>query len=283
MPSKRTVNCRYGPQCKNAKTARCSSTPSNTCEPLLHCRQTETRRDMDLVAIRSARCVSRPQPNFHSIGQMAREGYGLVDLWEASPVRLETNTARTAEIIDTLFPGDPLLCCGWSRHCFDTRPKRRWYKSEALQFIVPNPMSAQQGITASGNKSAHSLGNTGPRRFLVIEFDFDSSRSVAETELIAELRNEGRDVPDLCAGLLLHLAERAPLALAVHSGGKSLHGWFYCVGQSEESLKRFMQRAVLLGADTATWTRSQFVRMPDGKRGNGRQQTVYFFNPFVLK
>ena len=40
--------------------------------------------------------------------------------------------------------------------------------------------------------------------------------------------------------------------------------------------------AVSLGADRATWTRSQFVRMPDGTRDNGNRQAVYFFNPEVL-
>ena len=44
-----------------------------------------------------------------------------------------------------------------------------------------------------------------------------------------------------------------------------------------------MRYAVSLGADRATWTRSQFVRMPDGTRDNGKRQTVYFFNPEVLK
>ena len=57
---------------------------------------------------------------------------------------------------------------------------------------------------------------------------------------------------DLCAALLLHLAEiKAPLALAVHSGGKSLHGWFYCADVPEESVWRTFQYAVLLGADRA--------------------------------
>jgi hypothetical protein len=83
------------------------------------------------------------------------------------------------------------------------------------------------------------------------------------------------------AAVLLHLAERAPLAVAVHSGSKSIHGWFYCLGQSEEKLRSFMQYAVSLGADRATWTRSQFVRMPDGTRANGKRQAVYFFNPEV--
>ena len=56
-----------------------------------------------------------------------------------------------------------------------------------------------------------------------------------EARLLATLETEGRDVRDLCAALLLHLAEKAPLALAVYSGGKSLHGWFYCAGIAEET------------------------------------------------
>jgi hypothetical protein len=124
-------------------------------------------------------------------------------------------------------------------------------------------MTARIGHTQDGKESAHALSITGPRRFLVIEQDHGTI--------------------DEQAAVLLHLAERAPLALAVHSGSKSIHGWFYCVGQTEERLRGFMQYAVSLGADRATWTPSQFVRMPDGKRDNGERQTVYFFNPGVLK
>jgi len=54
-------------------------------------------------------------------------------------------------------------------------------------------------------------------------------------------------------------------------------------GQPEERLHRFMRYAVSLGADRATWTRSQFVRMPDGTRDNCKAQTVYFFNPEVCR
>ena len=88
---------------------------------------------------------------------------------------------------------------------------------------------------------------------------------------------------DLSAALLLHLAEKAPLALAVHSGGKSLHGWFYCAEIAEQKVSRFFRYAVSLGADRANWNPSQFARMPDGLRENGKRQTVYFFNPGVVK
>ena len=224
-----------------------------------------------------------PERNYESIRRVAAAGAGLVDLWEASPIRLETNDTRTEEIIDELFPVDALLCSGWTRHRFDTRPKSRWYRLDDLQFIVPSPMVAKQGVTKNGDVSAHALSNTGPRRFLVIEFDFDGNRSRAEANLLAQFNADRRDVSDLCASLLLHLAQKAPLALAVHSGGKSLHGWFYCAGRAEESLRRFMNYAASLGGDAATWTRSQFVRMPDGLRDNGKRQAVFFFNPRVVK
>jgi hypothetical protein len=219
---------------------------------------------------------------FDLIEAVAHAGRSLVDLWEASPVRLECNRPNTNEIIDLLFPGNPLLCCGWSRHRFDTRTRARWYKLQEMQFIVPSPMTARQGLTRQAKLSAHALTNTGPRWFLNVEFDFDASNSEEEAGLLERLSAEGRDVRDLCAAVLLHLAEKAPLALAVHSGGKSLHGWFYCAGVPEQKVRRFFDYAVSLGADEANWTPSQFARMPDGRREDRRRQTVYFLNPEVM-
>jgi hypothetical protein len=193
-----------------------------------------------------------------------QEDYQLVDLWEESPIRLEDNESHTEEIVDVMFPGNPLLCCGKSSMEFATRSRETWRRRLAdLQLIVPSPMTGRTGLTQNGKESEHTLSNTGPRRFLVVEFDAGSI--------------------DEHAGLLRHLAERAPMALAVHSGGKSLHGWFYCAGQPEDRLRRFMRYAVSLGADPATWTRSQFVRMPDGAREDGKRQVVYWFKPGVVK
>ena len=222
-------------------------------------------------------------PNFELIEAVATAGNGLVDLWEASPIRVDSNQPKTDEIIDILFPGNPLLCCAWARHQFDTRARSRWYKLHDLQFIVPNPMAAPRGLTLGRKLSAHALSNTGRRRFLIVEFDFDSSKSAEEACLLRRSTTEGRDVRDLCAALLLHLAETAPLALAVYSGRKSLHGWFYCPGIAEEKVSRFFRYAVSLGADRANWNTSQFARMPDGLRDNGKRQPVYFFNPAVVK
>ena len=208
----------------------------------------------------------RPK-KFPSINHELREAilsnnHGLVDLWEASPIRFTDAKPHTEEIIVSLFPEDPLLCCGCSSYNFATKERSKWRDLFQLQLIVPSPMSAPTGLTKKGEISAHSLDNTGPRRFLIVEQD--------------------QGTLDEQSSILLHLAQKAPLALAVHSGSKSIHGWFFCSNQTEKELRSFMGYAVSLGADQATWTLSQFVRMPDGLRDNGSQQTVYFFNPSVI-
>ena len=103
------------------------------------------------------------------------------------------------------------------------------------------------------------LANTGPRHYLVVEFDQGSF--------------------DQHAALLWHLRKFAPLMICVHSGGKSLHGWFFVADESEPVIEEFFRYAVSLGADPATWTRCQLVRMPDGQRDNGKRQRVVFFDP----
>ena len=53
--------------------------------------------------------------------------------------------------------------------------------------------------------------------------------------------------------------------------------------EPEERLRQFMRYCVSLGANRSTLTRSQFVRMPDGTRDNGKRQVVYYFDPEVIR
>ncbi len=204
-----------------------------------------------------------PTLNREQLAVVLADGFGLVDLWEASPIRLESSQPRTEEIIDALFPSNPLLCVGQDKAHFATRTREQLRgRLTKLALMVPSPMSAPTGVTREGKVSEHSLASTGPRRFLVIEFD--------------------QGTTDEHAAIFLHLAAFAPLALAVHSGSKSLHGWFYCAGEPEAGLRWFMNYAVSLGADRATWSLSQFVRLLDGLRDNAKRQTGYLFNPVVV-
>jgi hypothetical protein len=199
-------------------------------------------------------CVNQEQR-----AAIVRDNGGLADLWELSRPRIEDNRQHTEEIVDRLFPGNPLLCCGKSSQEFDTKPRDDWRgEMSSLALIVPSPMSAVTGTTKDGKESKHTLANTGDRRFLICEFDTGT--------------------PDEHAALLLHLGTFAPLVCAVHSGGKSLHGWFFVAGQPENKVLKFFRYAVSLGADDQLWCKSQFCRMPDGRRDGGRRQTVFFLN-----
>jgi hypothetical protein len=210
----------------------------------------------------------------------------LKDLPAISPLNVGSKEPKTEEILDTLFPGNPLLCFGRSASSFWTSPREFWRGRESgFQFIVPNPMIKETGVTKDGKKSKRCLENTGPRRFLVAEFDIvDDDERWAPC--VVAWKEKGISVLDANVALLIELARRGlprlPLALAVHSGGKSIHAWYFCEGLTEEQLRPFMARAVRLGADPATWTRCQLVRMPDGTRDNGQRQQVYFFAPGVV-
>jgi hypothetical protein len=230
------------------------------------------RGEIERAVTRSQSCAWRPggpsqyvAPAWPELNRSERQtviekGGGLVDLWESSPVRLTTNTVRAERIIDALFPGDPLLCVGQSQSLFSTKSREEWRgKLASLAVIVPSPMTARRGKTQDDKVSAHALSITGRRRFLVIEQD--------------------RGTIDEQAAVLMHLAEFAPLAVVVHSGNKSVHGWFACRDESDETFREFMRYAVSLGADDATWCRAQFVRMPDGRREDGKRQTVFYFDP----
>ena len=74
------------------------------------------------------------------------------------------------------------------------------------------------GATKQGKRSQQTQANTGPRRFLVIEQDAGAS--------------------DEQAAVLVHLAARVLLALALPSGGKSIHGWFRCAGRTEATASK---------------------------------------------
>ena len=199
---------------------------------------------------------------------LAGHQYGVLDLVGESPQQLETQKRNTEEIIDVLFPGNPLLCVGQSEQIFSTHHREHWRgKLEDRQFIVPSPMSSSEGLTQGGKPTKKSNSNTGPRRFLVVEQD----------------SYEGVPIPrDEQAAVIRHLGSVAPLVMAVFSGGKSIHAWFYCEGRTEAENREFMEYAVALGADHKMWTRSQFARMPDGTRANGKRQEVLFFNPDVM-
>jgi hypothetical protein len=174
------------------------------------------------------------QPNIATINRIVTGGIGLYDLWERSLIRFgdADGPPQTEYVIDSIFPGNPLLCIGKSQAQFSTRRRSVWRGHlSRLPLIVPNPMTKITGNTKEGRPSEHTLEATGTRVWQVLEFDFSkfARDGVTPTEwkpLLEAWENVGITVADACAALLLELASFAPLVLVVSSGGKSLHGWF---------------------------------------------------------
>jgi hypothetical protein len=236
-----------------------------------------------------ARFPRWPMRNWKRIIQIATGGMGVEGLRQLSPVKWTDGSRRADQVISALFPGNPLLCAGLDMRCVETRPRKGWrFVLHKCQFIVPNPMSKLAGVTKAGKVGAvRTEDNTGPRRFLIIECDFKEKdgdgRDTAEAPMLRTLAAKGITVADLCAAIILHLKRFMPLALVVHSGGKSLHAWFYVEGRPEKELEKFMRYAVSLGADRMLWQKCQLARMPDGTRENGSRQAIIYFQPEALQ
>ena len=204
---------------------------------------------------RSGPSVLWPQINDEQVEAISQNGMRILDFWEASPFPMRADEGRAEDAIDVLFPGNPWLCVGQSARVFRTQRRKEWRgQLDKYPLIVPSPMTTEIGLTKSGRKSFHSLDNTGPRRFLIIEAD--------------------RGDLDQQAAVIAHLGGYAPLAAVVFSGSRSLHGWFFCKRTSEGKLLKFMRYAVSLGADPRMWLRSQFCRIPDGRRFDGKSSVA---------
>jgi hypothetical protein len=208
----------------------------------------------------------------------------LAALRQLSPINPDALTAE--QIVETLFPGDEtLLCVGTDKTLATTRNQSDLRGGLGKkQFIVPNAMIGIAGTNLLGRRSRRCLDNTGPRQYLVVESDPEKWASLTEAER-AKYSGEVAYIAakkDEAARVLWHLAQIAksiPLVMVVDSGGKSIHGWFRVAGVPEERVRRFFRYAVALGADRATWTPCQFVRMPNGTRDNGKKQCVIYLNP----
>jgi hypothetical protein len=212
---------------------------------------------------------------------------------ELSPINLyDTKDRQTEDVLSAWaqYSGvdDPWVCYG-SDDAFLTR-QLSFMREGARIFaqIVPSPMREQWGRTIDdGHLSQHSLDGTGPRLFLVTEFDFwpvtKQGKPSIWAPLIKRCADNGYSVLDMNAALSGYLRTVGPLWMTVYSGGKSFQSWFACRGIEERQLEDwFRGEARTIGACQSTWCRSQFVRMPDGCRNDGARQSIEYFNPEVV-
>jgi hypothetical protein len=178
------------------------------------------------------------------------------------PNASEVEPKRILEL--TLKPNpDTWICIGRNK----SFKGNSWIEAKTLPFqnlsslsnselVVPCWMTAKRGTTTTGKTSEHTLENTGEPRFIVVDLD--------------------EPPPHEHPSILWKLAEHREPSLILSTGGKGLHAWFP-VGEDDEL---FWDYAILLGADERIRkNKSQFVRMPNGRRINGKKQEVIFLNP----
>lgn len=171
------------------------------------------------------------------------------------------DTGHTAqEILPVLFGGNATLCCiGWDTYRFTTmRLLDLLPTAHTAPFIVANAM---RDFSADGSKRCRANSCLPEnRKWLVVEFDQGEPREFQAAVLSS-----------------LHSNDH-PLALAVWSGGKSIHGWFNVEALSPFEKLKLFRFAVWLGADSTLWDTSKLVRMPGGNR-DGARQTVLYWEP----
>jgi hypothetical protein len=235
-----------------------------------------------------------PEPDLELIEQITLEAIdhepnqlSMLESLSREPLSLSTQV-----IVTGLFPTDAWICPGIVANATDAyRLSQVLDRLHRFAFIVPNELKGRTGTTQTGTEAGRCLDNIKERRFLVCEFDWTETSKRSEptiwTDLVKQWRLRCSTPQNAMACVIMRMMSVAPLVLVTFSGSKSLHSWFWCQGESEEPgsmLHRFMVDAARLGADPATFTRSQFVRMPAATRiDTGAKQTVHYLNFQHLK
>lgn len=222
------------------------------------------RREIEDAVRHAGKAESRqstrrfPLANPRAWSEVVADCEGALERLRADSPVSSPERIRSEDVLDRFFGEDALLCLGQSPSSTFTQQRAhfRGFEQE-LPYMVPNAMSAARGLTKDGRDSNRCLSNAGPRKRLVVEYDFGTL--------------------DDQAALHLHLRDKnLPLQMVVFSGSKSLHGWFDVTGCSDDQFYQVCRYAAYLGADTATFSPIQMVRTPNARRDEQTLQAVQY-------
>jgi hypothetical protein len=152
----------------------------------------------------------------------------LEELRERSPFSVPDDTEWT---VRRLFEPDSLLCvAGQPQNAF-TAPLSNLEAFQDYELIVPSPMSASYAIDHQGRRHLRCNANTGPRRYLVTDFDIKPLSRHGKATIYAELFKRwevlGISPQDTQAALISFLQGLpGPLTMVVYSGNQSLQAWW---------------------------------------------------------
>jgi len=235
---------------------------------------------------------TKESPQLVDFVEAAFANFGLTELKQESPQ--EKDTYCPIDYLSSLFTyphmppwysKDIWVCIGTSLPGMRTVQLKTLLPNvgaggehSALQFVVPNPMSREIGMTMKGTTGWRTRDNATSekdRLFYVVEFDYDP---------------QGHPVPkDVQARRLwcLNTFTDGRLALVVDSGGKSLQGWIRTQGLPQRDVEVFWKLALAMGADPNGARPEQAFRAPAGTRypktgrGEGTPQNVVYFNTYA--
>lgn len=153
----------------------------------------------------------------------------------------------------------------WVGDVWDTGDKKQKHFARQLEWRLTNTDFYHNrfttGSTFKPDSHDRTLTNVLEHKYTVIEFDWLDQDPEINKQKAAAIFNYCR----LQAGY--------PLRMVVDSGNKSIHGWFENTGKMNEDARYFLRH---LGADTNTMRPSQPVRLPGGRRENGRIRRVLY-------
>ncbi len=198
------------------------------------------------------------------------DGYGEADIWEASPVRIETPPEQdTALLLETLFAPDDVLFIG-ERFGSSVKTVTEWLAvfragRPSAPHIIPNPLTGTAGMTKDGRPSFRADSCVKAFRFAVAEFDGMSRED--------QLR--------------FWWAVNLPICALIDSGGKSLHAWIRIDGVQTTDRwtdlvegKLFGQWLIPLGCDATCRNEARLSRLPGHFRTEkGRWQRLLYLAP----
>lgn len=216
-----------------------------------------------------------PRPAFDAKAFMSEriaegDGVGEADIWEASPVRLDTAPEQDAGVLlRALYAPDDVLFIGGT---YGRTVKRidEWLKRmETTEWVpphvIPNPLTGEVGRTKDGRPSFRADGCVKAFRFAVAEFDGMSREDQIRFWWAVDL----------------------PVCALIDSGGKSLHAWIRIDGvQTAEQWtelvegRLFGRYLVPLGCDAACRNEARLSRLPGHFRAEkGRWQRLLYLAP----
>jgi hypothetical protein len=277
---------------------------NETCEPpwseteldhKIHDAWAEVYGDIKTTKIDTLPRAKKGKPSVRAINKLAKGAQGKYQQF------LDTIADQIAsgklqpippleEIIDRMYPGNPLLCRAavyqaWART--GQREDIRGVEKE-FEWLVPSPMSKVTGYTKEGKPGSHRCrDNAGPRIYIPLDFDLSEINGLGVS--IEKWKGKGISIWDVQVAIIAHLANegdpRQGPFMIVNTGGKSLHSWYQISETFPEAMALdFLSRAISLGADKRAELPEQLFRFPGGTRKSeqGQPQTILFYDPKKL-